>query len=116
MRILVVDDEPQVLEVAKQLFEALGCYVATAASGREALAFLARVPDVMLVFSDVHMPEMTGFELADEIRRRRPDLRVVLTSGNHADKGRAGTAVMPKPWRLTDIEAVVIATRAAGPQ
>jgi CheY-like chemotaxis protein len=112
MRVLVVDDEPQVLDTATQLFEALGCYVATAQSAREALAFLAREPDVALVFSDVRMPEMTGFELADEIRRRRPGLRVVLTSGYHADRARPGVSVMPKPWRLADIEALVSAARS----
>lgn len=110
MRVLLVDDEPQVLDVATQLFEALDCSVATAASGPEALAFLAREPDVKLVFSDVRMPEMSGFELAEEIRRRRPDLCVVLTSGYH-DGAHSGARVVTKPWRLADIEELVRAAR-----
>ncbi len=81
-RILVVDDEPSVRRVMGRLLERAGYRVVEAADARTALATLARGPgDVDLVITDHAMPRMSGIELAREVRRMRPDLPVLLTSG-----------------------------------
>jgi CheY-like chemotaxis protein len=69
IRILIVDDVPMNLRVAKALFGKIGFdNVFTAVSGREALELLDKQP-IDLVLSDMWMPEMNGTELSAEIRK-----------------------------------------------
>jgi PAS domain S-box-containing protein len=105
--ILVVDDEPAVRDVLRQILTAIGFRVRTAQDGRGALEILgdASIP-VAGVITDLHMPVMDGIELAREIRRRRPDLPVVLASG-YAEKAEPQvfaqlrfTAQLHKPFSL----------------
>ena len=66
-RVLVVDDEPEIVDVMRDFLEAEGFGVEIARNGREALAALARAPvDCLLL--DVMMPGLSGFELARRIR------------------------------------------------
>jgi PAS domain S-box-containing protein len=78
MRILAVEDEPEVLDVIRAMLSATGHTVVSAASGREALELFDREP-VDVVVTDLGMPGMTGLALAEEIRRRRPVPVVLLT-------------------------------------
>ncbi len=70
--ILVVEDDPRVSRSTVAALEELGYRPHPCASGREALDILARDPDIALVVTDVMMPEMTGTELAAEVRRLYP--------------------------------------------
>lgn len=80
--VLVVEDNPRVRRVAVTRLTMLGYRVIEAQSGPEALELLSTTPDVDLLFSDVVMSGgMSGFELAREVRRSRPGLRVLFTSG-----------------------------------
>jgi PAS domain S-box-containing protein len=80
--VLVVEDDPDVLEVAVESLRTLGYNVLSAANAVEALTILERDVPIDLLFSDVIMPRgMSGVELAQEARRRRPGLRVLLASG-----------------------------------
>jgi PAS domain S-box-containing protein len=78
LRILAVEDEPEVLDVIRAMLVAAGHGVLTAASGREALELFEREP-VDLVVTDLGMPGMTGLTLAEEVKRRRPVPVVLLT-------------------------------------
>jgi PAS domain S-box-containing protein len=78
MRILAVEDEPEVLDVVRAMLTAGGHTVITAASGREALALFEREP-LDVIITDLGMPGMTGLALAEEIKRRRPVPVVLLT-------------------------------------
>ena len=78
MRILAVEDEPEVLDVIRAMLVATGHTVVTAASGREALELFEREP-VDVVVTDLGMPGMTGLALAEEIKGRRPVPVVLLT-------------------------------------
>ncbi|MGB7925921.1 MAG: PAS domain S-box protein [Pyrinomonadaceae bacterium] len=80
LSILVVDDESFVRETLGDMLEALSHRVATAGSGREAIEILDS-DHFDLVFTDLSMPEMDGWEVAREIRRRWPEMSIVLVTG-----------------------------------
>jgi len=92
--ILVVDDEPDVAELFRQRFrrEARdGTYVMHfAGSGEEALDQLAKEiePELIVLLSDINMPGMDGLELLREVKRRRPDLPVMMVTAYGDDERR----------------------------
>ena len=79
--ILVVEDEERMRLVVEEAFRELGYQVIVAEDGKKALALLDANPGVSLLFTDVVMPEMSGRELAKEALSRRPNLKVVYTTG-----------------------------------
>ena len=81
-KILVVEDDPDVLDVAVESLRMLGYDVLTAPDGPSALAVLRRDPDIQILLSDIAMPHgMNGVELARTAVRLHPKLRVLLASG-----------------------------------
>lgn len=81
LTILVVDDDPLVLQNTVAMLEDLGHRMVEAGSGREALDHLGRAHSVDLVITDQAMPGMTGVQLAETIRRQWPHLPIILASG-----------------------------------
>lgn len=82
IRVLVVDDETAVREVLREALEAEGCDVLIADSGEMALnIYDARDGKIDVVFTDIGMPEMSGWELASEIRRRSKTIPLAIVSG-----------------------------------
>jgi CheY-like chemotaxis protein len=79
-RVLCVDDDNSILKIRKLLLDAAGYSVVTAGSGAEALGMLAGGTDVDLVLLDYLMPGMNGDELAEKLRSRRPNLRLIAVS------------------------------------
>jgi two-component system cell cycle sensor histidine kinase/response regulator CckA len=80
--VLLVDDEAQVRRATTQILESLGYAVIAASSGAEALALISSVPTPLsLLVTDVVMPGLGGVELARDVRRRHPEVRVLLISG-----------------------------------
>jgi CheY-like chemotaxis protein len=79
--ILVVEDDPRVRRVAVARLENTGYTVHQAGNGIEALAVLDAHPEVALLFTDIAMPGMSGDQLAKVVRERRPDIRILFTSG-----------------------------------
>ena len=77
IRILAVDDDRDALALVREILEATGATVATADSGQHALDLLERMtPDVLL--ADLGMPQMSGFDLIDRVRRsERPAIREI---------------------------------------
>lgn len=80
LSVLVVDDEAVVRETLAEMLAELDHKVVTAESGRDALEKVSSVV-FDLVFTDLAMPEMDGWETARAIRRQRPELPVVLVTG-----------------------------------
>src|SRR3990172_4820559 len=79
-RVLIIDDEPGLREILSEALRLDGHEVVTADSGRAALgAFARRAFD--LVLTDLGMPDISGVELARELKATRPDLPVGLISG-----------------------------------
>jgi signal transduction histidine kinase len=108
--VLVVEDDPAVLEFAVSGLADLGYRVKTATNAQDALDLVRTDSDIRVVFSDVVMPgRMNGAQLAVEARRLRPDLKVLLTSGYAAcalaDDLRLPDTfdVLMKPYRQDDL-------------
>ena len=107
--VIVVEDVPQVRATAVRIMEDLGCEVFDAYNGRDALKLLRAHPDIEVLFADVRMPGMSGTELAEAALRLRPDLRIVLTSGQATRNDLPAVfPFVPKPWRTRDIAQAVI--------
>ncbi|TNC13024.1 PAS domain S-box protein [Methylobacterium terricola] len=110
-RVLVVEDNREVGAFATQALAKLGYETVRVADAMQALAALeAGGEPFEVVFSDVVMPGMNGIDLAREIRRRRPALPVVLTSGySHvlAADGTDGFALLPKPYSVADLSRIL---------
>ena len=87
--VLLVEDDPDVRSLARELLEDSGFTVLEAAHGREALARCeAHRGRLDLVISDVVMPEMSGHELVARLRKRRPGTKILLMSG-YAEAARS---------------------------
>jgi CheY-like chemotaxis protein len=105
--LLVVEDNPMSRATAVGMFQALGFTVFDAYDGHHALALLEARPEIGLLFADVRMPGMSGTELAEVVRKRRPDIKVVLTSGYVREEAvPRGLEFVPKPWRMDQVAKV----------
>jgi CheY-like chemotaxis protein len=81
-RILLVDDEPALVEIGQQLLQLLGYQVTTQSSSPQALKLYLQNPDAFdLLVTDYTMPVMTGTQLAEGVLKNNPDLPVILMSG-----------------------------------
>jgi len=112
--VLLVEDEDAVRSFAVRALAQRGYRVLEATTGTEALElFRSHHGDVDLVVSDVVMPEMDGPTLCDELRRERPDLKVIFISGYAEDAFRQHLAenedfmFLQKPFDLKQLAAAV---------
>lgn len=107
--ILVVDDSPEMRQVAERHLRSLGYIVRSAPNGPAALTQLQSGAPVDLLFTDIAMPEgLTGFELADAARLIRPGLKVLFTSGYAGASDSAARSdwqahLLSKPYRRQDL-------------
>src|SRR5436309_9853095 len=110
--VLVIDDEPVVRELIAEILADAGHDVVVAAGAEEALLRLAEL-DVQIVVSDIVMPGLTGLELLDEMRCRRPSLPVVLVTGagTHAmltdALARGASGLVMKPFSHAELQGAV---------
>ena len=79
--ILVVEDEPAVRQFSVDALSELGYRVIEADGAAAAFRLLDAHPEIILLFTDVVMPDINGRKLADEALKRRPDLKVLFTTG-----------------------------------
>jgi len=115
-QVLVVEDDDEVAALTVEMIKQLGYCTTRVASAEAALGALADRRAVDIVFSDVMMPgRMNGVELAQEIRRRRPNLPVLLTSGYvEAVRRNAGAQrikIIPKPYQIDELRDALAAVR-----
>ena len=107
--ILVVEDEQRVRHFSVDALREFGYGVISASSGREALKLLAEHPNIVLLFTDVVMPEMDGRKLADQALALRPDLRILYTTGYtrnavvHNGTLDPGVAFLAKPFTIAQL-------------
>ncbi len=108
-RILLVDDEPNVLRALRRVFHREHYEIVTAADGNQALALLAE-REFQLIISDYMMPGLNGAELLKRAKNMRPDMIRIMLTG-HADAGAVMGAVnegavykfILKPWNDDDL-------------
>jgi signal transduction histidine kinase/HAMP domain-containing protein/ActR/RegA family two-component response regulator len=112
--ILVVEDDPLVREFAVAQLRSLGYATVTAANGALALAQVESGTPFDLLFTDVIMPGgMNGRQLADQIAKRVPELKVLYTSGYaenaivHHGRLDPGVLLLAKPYRKADLARMV---------
>ncbi len=112
--VLVVDDNAEVRRMVHQQLTSLGYRVLQAEDGGKALALLENTPEVDLLFTDVIMPHgMDGFALAEQAQRRRPELKVLFTSGFPGASVSAGRglddsmAFIGKPYRRQELAQAI---------
>jgi len=107
--VLIVDDDPEIVDVAAELFRTIGYEVITAQSGPQAVAVLKQRSDIDVLFADVMMPGgMNGIQLAHAAKILHPAIKVILASGYplpavKAEGGLDDFPLLNKPYRLSDI-------------
>ena len=112
--ILVVEDDRLVRDYVLAQLHSLGYVTLQAANAAEALAIVASGKLFDLLFTDVIMPgKMNGRQLADEVLKTRPDLKVVYTSGYtenaiiHHGRLDSGVLLLAKPYRKSDLARII---------
>jgi len=118
MRILIVDDEPAVADVLADGVRLQGHVAIVSPSGAEGLAAIdAQAPEA--VFLDLVMPGLSGIELLREIRRRHPELPVIVVTGRTAEVDldevrRLGVSdIVEKPWVLRKLDEALATAQFA---
>ncbi|GAB3548620.1 PAS domain-containing sensor histidine kinase [Noviherbaspirillum agri] len=108
--VLIVEDEPDVMQVAAELCRSIGYEVLTAGNGHDAIDILKRRRDIDILFTDVMMPQgMSGIDLARFTKKLCPDVKVILASGYplptlRSEHGNLDEfAFMNKPYRLSEL-------------
>lgn len=108
VNILVVDDEPMVRTVTAKLLRMKGHTITEAEGGREAMTLYQEMA-FDLVITDLSMPEMSGRELAYQIRKQNAKQRILLLTGDTdaQDGSEAVDAVVGKPFKLNELEEII---------
>ena len=110
VNILLVDDDPAVLELIGELLRQDGHRVTAVASGRAALERVRRGFNFDVVITDQSMPEMTGEELIRTLRDETPRTRCLLVTGfGEAGDLGPGAMLLRKPFRAAQLAAALAA-------
>jgi PAS domain S-box-containing protein len=120
-RLLVVDDEPMILDLMVDLFKDQDVHVDTAANGSEACRKISRQAYDVII-TDVRMPQMNGLDLYSEILDMRPEMegRIIFMTGDLIDEEIAGflsrvdAVSIPKPLEVPDVLSAVAETLERG--
>jgi len=110
--ILIVDDEPQLTELATEILTTSGYHIVCAKNGRQALKLLNKNSDISLVVSDIVMPDgINGYELAQKISQQYPDTKILLCSGYAADSENKNNQhhyhMLSKPYSSSELIKMV---------
>jgi len=103
-RVLVVEDEFLVRDMIAHELARAGFAVLQATTAEEALALLAQTEPVELLFTDIKLPGMDGWRLAEEIRVRAPDVKVIYATG-YAERAEPlpESRFLQKPYRPSEV-------------
>jgi signal transduction histidine kinase/DNA-binding response OmpR family regulator len=108
-KILVVDDDPLISMSTADMLEDLGHFVIEANSGKRALEIIDTGQHIDLMMTDQAMPGMTGIQLAEIVRSKRPNLPVLLATG-YTDRPTSKLANLPrlsKPYQQAQLQAEI---------
>jgi len=114
--VLVVDDDAEVRELAVWSLRDAGYVVLEAADGAGALTLFEQHPEIDLLFTDIVMPGLDGYRVAEMARERRPEIGILYTTGFAGGTGQYANVmhgqVLRKPYHLDELVAAV--ARALG--
>lgn len=109
--VLVVEDEILLRMCATEALQDQGLPTLEADAASNALSILESHPEIRVVFTDINIHgAMNGLQLAQEIARKHPNVRVVLTSGRRrpaTSEMPTGALFLPKPYPLEEIAGLV---------
>ncbi len=112
--LLLVDDEPYVLKALTDILRALGYHIIPANSGQQAVALFERQKDrIDGVLLDMIMPDMGGRQVLEQLKKIRPDISVILSSGYSLNglgedaRQTAGDGFIQKPYQIDKLAAVL---------
>jgi two-component system, cell cycle sensor histidine kinase and response regulator CckA len=112
--LLVVDDEPYILKALTDILQDLGYQVLTAIDGRQAIALFEREKNrIEGVLLDMIMPDLSGRQVLEQLKKIRPDIKVILSSGyslsglGEDGQGMAGDGFIQKPYQIDQLAAVL---------
>jgi len=108
--VLIVDDEELLLTMGDMVLSSFGYKVLTAGNGRQALDLLATedAKDIDLVVTDLVMPHMDGYALIENLKKDKPDLKIICTSGNFRPSNQElGITYLQKPFDSMDLARAV---------
>jgi CheY-like chemotaxis protein len=99
VRLLIVDDEPAILELLQRYLERLGYGVDLAGTSEAALARFESDPGKYdCILTDLNLPGMSGEEMLERMRALRPGLRALVSSGHPYQPQSAGIGFLQKPY------------------
>ncbi|HEU4828270.1 MAG TPA: response regulator [Gemmatimonadales bacterium] len=106
--ILVIDDEAGVRSIVRRMLRDCRCRVVEATDGFEGLATVEREAVVDLVLTDLSMPRIGGLAVLESLGRRRPEIPVIVMSGNSAAmNGMPQVPVLRKPFTADELLALI---------
>jgi len=117
-KVLIVDDQRDVVDSATELFKVMGYEVLAAASGEEALEILRHTPDIDVLFTDIMMPGMNGVDLGRAARGLISGINVILVTGYPVESLSSTAAYLGefhqvrKPFRMAEIARMLRSTTA----
>ncbi len=117
LSVLLVEDDPLIAMATAAMLRKLGHRPTEARGGPQAIALLDSGADFDLMMTDYSMPKMNGMQLAEEARRRRPGLPILLATG-YAELPAAPSLELPridKPYVIRDLERAIAAVMPAAP-
>lgn len=119
--ILLVEDHPMILRVTQRMLDRLGYAVFTAVTGAEALTLCDTHPAIDCVILDLGLPDMSGADVLTELRRRREDVQVIVSSGSSPGAsgdigpGPRPDAYLDKPYTLAELRAALAGLPRSAP-
>jgi len=104
--VLVVDDEEDQRELLRAMLERSGCRVITAQSGSDAMA-LAQAAEPDLIFLDLLIPDIDGWQLNTMLRALFPDCPIVITSVLEPERYPQAAGCLPKPFNRDQLRTIL---------
>lgn len=110
-RIMIVDDEPDLLKIVEMYLRSWGFEIDAFSDPVTALGYFQENPTISLVLTDVRMPNMSGIELAKHLLRLKPDIKIMLMTAYQIDSLDLESNlpiirsedILKKPFRLKEI-------------
>ena len=102
----MLEDEELLRVTVSDILRGSGFDIREAATVADAKRLLAKMPDIEVLFSDIRLPDGSGFELAKWCRDVRPHVRILLTSGSYHGP-IDGFSVLPKPYPVVTLLALL---------